>query len=297
MSGVPMSSDAARPDIGTASSRFFRRHRGLGLAALLTGPLGWLTAIYLGSLGTLLVTSLYTTDSFSSEVVKELSTQNFDKVLSESVYRVVTVRTLGIAVAVTLIDLVLALPVAFFMAKVASARGRTVMFASILLPLWASYVVKAYVWRAMLDPESGVIKRTFGGSPGFGVTGVIIVLSYLWLPYMVLPIYAGLEKLPDSMLEASADLGGRAAVTFRRVILPLVFPSIVAGSVFTFSLSLGDYIAAQFVGGKTQVLGNVIYRAFGAPDLPLAAALSVVPVVIILVYLLGIRRTGALENL
>ena len=297
MTDVPVSVDGHRPDIGTRSSRFFRRHRSLGLATLLTGPLGWLTAIYLGSLAALLITSFYSTDSFSSEVVRQLSTENFHKIVSEPVYRVVILRTVWIAVAVTVIDLVLALPIAFFMAKVASARARAAMLASILLPLWASYVVKAFVWRAMLDPESGVIRRTFGASPGFGVAGVVIVLSYLWLPYMVIPIYGGLEKLPDSVLEASADLGGRALVTFRKVVLPLVFPSIVAGSVFTFSLSLGDYIAAQFVGGTTQVLGSVIYRAFGAPDLPLAAALSVAPVVIILLYLLAVRRTGALENL
>ena len=260
-------------------------------------PLTWLVVVYLGSLGALLLTAFYTTDSFSSEVVKEASTDNFSKILRQSVYRTVTLRTVGIAVAVTLICLIIAFPIAFYMAKVAGPRARTAMYASVLLPLWASYVVKGYVWRAILDPEGGVIKQTFGVSPGYGLPALVILLSYLWLPYMIIPIHAGFERLPDSLLEASADLGGRSWVTFRKVILPMVFPSVVAGSIFTFSLSLGDYIAATLVGGKVQVLGNVIYRAFGAPDLPLAAALSTIPVVIILVYLLGVRRTGALDNL
>lgn len=274
-----------------------QRHPRGRLAILLGAPLTWLVVVYLGSLASLLLSAFYTTDSFSSEVVTELSTDNFDKIFRQSVYRTVTFRTVGVAVAVTVICLIIAFPIAFYMAKVAAPRARAVMYAGVLLPLWASYVVKGYVWRAILDPEGGVIKQTFGASPGFGLPALVILLSYLWLPYMIVPIHAGLERLPDSLLEASADLGGKSWVTFRRVILPMAFPSIVAGSIFTFSLSLGDYIAATLVGGKVQVLGNVIYRAFGAPDLPLAAALSTIPVLIILVYLLGVRRTGALENL
>ncbi|MDQ1533872.1 MAG: putative spermidine/putrescine transport system permease protein, partial [Actinomycetota bacterium] len=159
------------------------------------------------------------------------------------------------------------------------------------------YLVKSYAWRAILDPVGGVLRQWFGASPGFGLQATVIVLAYLWLPYMVLPIYAGLERLPDSLLEASGDLGAKAGTTFTRVVLPLIVPAIVAGSIFTFSLSLGDYIAVGIVGGKTQMIGNVVYRNFGANNLPFASAFAVVPVVIMVIYLVAVRRSGALESL
>jgi putative spermidine/putrescine transport system permease protein len=165
------------------------------------------------------------------------------------------------------------------------------------MPLWASYLVKAYAWRAVFDPAGGVLEEWFGGSPGYGITATVVVLAYLWLPYMILPIYAGLERLPDSLLEASGDLGAHAGSTFRSVVLPLVYPALVAGSIFTFSLSMGDYITVQIVGGKTQMIGNVVFRNFGSNNIPFAAAFAVVPVVVMLVYLLAVRRSGALENL
>jgi putative spermidine/putrescine transport system permease protein len=206
-----------------------------------------------------------------------------------------------IAVLVTVVDAVLAFPVALFMAKVASPRLQRVLVVCVLMPLWASYLVKAYAWRGMLGTGGLVswVARPFGlDTPGFGLTAVIITLAYLWLPYMILPIYAGLERLPGSLLEASADLGARSGTTLRRVVLPMVFPAVVAGSIFTFSLSLGDYIAVRIVGGANQMLGNVVYDNVGAANnLPFAAAVATIPVVVMLAYLAAVRRTGALENL
>ena len=165
------------------------------------------------------------------------------------------------------------------------------------MPLWASYLVKAYAWRTFLDPEGGLLRKVFGASPGFGLPAIVLVLAYLWLPYAILPIYAGLDRLPDSLLEASSDLGGRAGATFRSIVFPLLLPALLAASIFTFSLSLGDYITVGIVGGKTQMIGNVIYANFGVNNVPLAAAFAVVPMLIMVVYLLLVRRSGALENL
>ena len=298
MTGAAASAPVTGPSgPGRRLSRSLSRHPRLELGALLSGPLLWLLVIYIGSLGSLLLTSLYTTDSYTGNVVKTISFGNFHDLFTNPTYRTVTLRTIGIATAVTVIDLVLALPVAFFMAKVASRRTRRALAVAVVLPLWASYLVKAYSWRVILDPAGGVLYKTFGFSPGFGVGGAIVVLAYLWLPYMALPIYVGFEKLPNSLLDASGDLGGRAGRTFWSVVLPLLKPSIIAGAIFTFSLSLGDYIAVEIVGGKAQTIGNVIYRDFGASNLPAAAAFAVVPVLIMVVFLLLVRRSGALENL
>jgi putative spermidine/putrescine transport system permease protein len=195
------------------------------------------------------------------------------------------------------IDLFVALPIAVYIAKVARPRWRRLLVAAVVTPLWASYVVKAYAWRALLDPGGGVIKQGIGVTPGFGIAGTVLTLSYLWLPYMILPIYAGLDRLPDSLLEASSDLGAKAGTTFRTVVVPLIIPAILAGSIFTFSLTLGDYIAVQFVGGTSQTMGLVIYKFFiGGNDL-LAAAFALVPIGIMVIYLLAVRKSGALENL
>jgi putative spermidine/putrescine transport system permease protein len=264
---------------------------------LLAAPLAWLVVAYLGALVALLVTSFYSTDPFTTEVVHRLTFQNFHDLATISVYRRVALRTVGIATAVTVIDAAIALPTAFFMAKIASPRARRLLVVGVVMPLWASYLVKSYAWRAILDPVGGVLRQWVGASPGFGLHATVIVLAYLWLPYMVLPIYAGLERLPDSLLEASGDLGAQAGTTFRRVVLPLIVPAIVAGSIFTFSLSLGDYIAVGIVGGKTQMIGNVVFRNFGANNLPFASAFAIVPVVVMIVYLLSVRRSGALESL
>jgi putative spermidine/putrescine transport system permease protein len=187
------------------------------------------------------------------------------------------------------------------LAKVASPRLQRLLVIAVLMPLWASYLVKAYAWRGMLS-EGGLVAwvaRPFGlDSPGYGLVATVVTLAYLWLPYMILPIYAGLERLPNSLLEASSDLGARAGRTLRHVVLPVVFPAVVAGSIFTFSLSMGDYIAVRIVGGANQMLGNVVYDNVGAANnLPFAAAVATIPVVVMLVYLAAVRRTGALDNL
>ena len=213
----------------------------------------------------LLITSFHGTDAFTSEVTSAFTTDNYHKLFTQSVYRAVTVRTLGIAVAVTVVDALIALPMAFYIAKLASVRARRLLMALVVTPLWASYLVKAYAWRTMLA-QDGVLNwllQPFGGhGPGFGVVATTLTLAYLWLPYMILPVVTGLERIPNSLLEASSDLGARAGTTLRSVVLPMLFPSIVAGSIFTFSLTLGDYITVKIVGGSTQMIANVI-RADG----------------------------------
>jgi putative spermidine/putrescine transport system permease protein len=279
---------------------FLHRRPGLRLAGLLSAPVLWLVVLYLGALAVLLVSAFWTVNGFTGEVVRQFSLANFRTILTEEVYRNVTLRSVGVAVSVTLICVVLAVPMALYMAKVASPRARHWLLIAILTPLWASYLVKAYAWRVLLA-NGGPVDWLLGGpghGPGYGLFATILVLSYLWLPYMILPVYAGLERLPDSMLEASADLGARAGRTFRSVVLPILVPSIFAGSIFTFSLSLGDYIAVQIVGGKTQLIGNLVYANVGAANnLPFAAAIATIPVLIMVIYLLAVRRTGALEEL
>jgi putative spermidine/putrescine transport system permease protein len=282
------------------SGRLHRRPA-LRVGLLLTPPLLWLGVAYLGALAALFVTSLWGQNSFTGEVERNWTLDNFRDLLTIEVYRSITLRTLGVAALVTVVDAVLAFPIALFMAKVASPRVERLLVIAVLMPLWASYLVKAYAWRGMLS-SGGLgdwLTRPFGlHSPGYGLAATILTLAYLWLPYMVLPLYAGLERLPDSLLEASADLGARSGPTLRYVVLPVAFPAIVAGSVFTFSLSLGDYIAVKIVGGANQLLGNVVFDNVGAANnLPFAAAVATVPVVVMLVYLAAVRRTGALENL
>ena len=271
----------------------------LRLTALLTAPILWLVVAYLGALATLLATAFFTIDSFTGNVIQQFNLANFQDMFSDAAYRNVVLRTLGIAISVTIICTVIAIPMAFYMAKVARPESRKILVALVLTPLWASYLVKIYSWRSMLEPHSGVIDWLLSPlgihSPGFGITAVIIGLTYLWLPYMILPLYAGMERLPNNLLDASGDLGAGNWYTFRHVILPLLFPSLVAGSMFTFSLSLGDYITTQIIGGKLQMLGNVVYQNFSI-NLPFAATISFIPVTIMGIYLYLVRRTGALEN-
>ncbi|MFE3031213.1 ABC transporter permease [Streptomyces canus] len=286
----------------TASTRaagaLHRRPR-LRLALLLAAPLLWLAVLYLGSLTVLFVSAFWTTNSFTSEVVKVWSTDNFRELFTTPVYRQVILRSVGVALAVTVLCAVIAFPLAFWTARVARPRWRPLLVVAILTPLWASYLVKVYAWRLILS-EGGLadwMLRPFGLSgPGYGLTAAVLTLTYLWLPYMILPIHTALEQLPAGLLDASADLGARAGRTFRSVVLPMVLPSVAAGSVFTFSLSLGDYITVQIVGGKTQLIGNLVYSNIEL-NLPMAAALGTVPVVVIVLYLLAVRRTGALSSL
>ena len=269
------------------------------LTALLTAPILWLVVAYLGALATLLVTAFFTIDSFTGNVIQQFNLGNFQDMFSDAAYRNVVFRTLVIAISVTLICTVIAIPMAFYMAKIARPESRKILVALVLTPLWASYLVKIYSWRSMLEPQTGVIDWLLNPlgihSPGFGMSAVVIGLTYLWLPYMILPLYAGMERLPNNLLDASGDLGAGNWYTFRHVILPLLFPSLVAGSMFTFSLSLGDYITTQIIGGKLQMLGNVVYQNFSI-NLPFAATIAFIPVTIMGIYLYLVRRTGALEN-
>src|SRR3954447_3484316 len=276
------------------------RRPGLRVGLLLTPPMLWLGVAYLGALAALLITSLWSQDDFTGNIERTWTLQNFEDLFTLDVYRTITLRTIGIAALVTVVDAVLAFPIALFMAKVASPRLQRLLVIAVLMPLWASYLVKAYAWRGMLSADGLVqsFASPFGlGTPGYGLPATTMTLAYLWLPYMILPIYAGLERLPNSLFEASADLGAGSWTTIRRVVLPIVFPAFVAGSIFTFSLSLGDYIAVKIVGGTSQLLGNVVYDNQGAANnLPFAAAVATVPIVVMVVYLALARRTGALEN-
>jgi putative spermidine/putrescine transport system permease protein len=255
--------------------------------------------LYLGSLAILFVSAFWTTNSFTSEVVKVWSTDNFHELFTTPVFRQVILRSVGVALAVTVLCAVIAFPVAFYTARVARPRWRPWLVVAILTPLWASYLVKVYAWRLILS-EGGLadwmLKPLGLDGPGFGLPATVMTLTYLWLPYMILPIHTALEQLPAGLMDASADLGARPGRTFRSVVLPMVLPSVAAGSVFTFSLSLGDYITVQIVGGKTQLIGNLVYSNIEL-NLPMAAALGTVPVVVIVLYLLAMRRTGALSSL
>ncbi|MEV8368219.1 ABC transporter permease [Microbacterium sp. NPDC064584] len=282
-------------------SSFLTAHPRTRLALLLSAPLFWLGVVYIVALVLLLVTAFWKVDAFTGEIVTEWTLDNIITVLTGALYQTVTLRTLGVALLVTLIDVLLALPIAFYMAKVASPRAQRILLIAVLMPLWASYLVKAYAWRSVLS-QDGILEWMLAPlglhTPGYGLTATIITLSYLWLPYVILPIYAGLERVPDSLLEASADLGGKTWRTLGSVVLPLVFPAIIAGTIFSFSLSLGDYITVNIVGGANQMLGNLVYTNVGAANnLPLAAAIALIPIVIIFGYLAIVRRTGALNNL
>jgi len=292
---------APRHGPGRRLADFVFRHPRLQVAALLAAPVGWLVIAYLGSLAVLFVAALWRLDAFTAEVVHDYGFQNFRLLWESDVYRTIALRTIAIAALVTVIDAVLAFPIAFYMAKVASPRTKALLVVAVLMPLWASYLVKVYAWRIILQGDGPLnwLLDPFGLSgPGYGNAAGVIVFSYLWLPYMILPLYAGLERIPDSLLEASADLGGRAGRTFRRVILPVAFPALVAGSIFTFSLTLGDFITPQIVMAGNQFIGNVVYTNVGvANNLPLAAAFATVPVLVMIGYLLAARRLGAFESL
>ena len=293
-----MSTQAASP-ARSLGSVLYRRPR-LRLISLLALPITWLVLAYFGALFALLATSFYSLNEFTSVVERTFTLSNYQSIFSDSGYLQATIRTIGIALGATAICVLVGVPMAFFIAKVASTRWRGILLALVITPLWASYLVKVYAWQAMLQPESGVVAwlaKTFGLSgPGFGVVATTITLAYLWLPYMVLPVFSGFERMPDSLIEASGDLGAKSGQTLREVVLPIVYPSIIAGSIFTFSLSLGDYITVQIVGAKTQMLGNIVYQNY-TTNPPFAAAIAMIPVVIMIIYLSLVRRTSALESL
>ena len=294
---------SARPPRRSAGRRLadlFHGRHWLQIGALLAAPLGWLVIAYLGSLTVLFISAFWHLNDFTSEIERGFSFENFRTLIEEDVYRSIVLRTIGVAALVTVTDALLAFPIAFYMAKVASPRMRGLLVVAVLMPLWSSYLVKVYAWRTILS-EEGALNWALDpiglSTPDGDIFRLWLVMSYLWLPFMVIPIYAGLERIPDSLLSASEDLGAGPGTTFRRVILPLAFPAVVAGSIFTFSLTLGDFIAPTLVS-STQFIGNVVYTNVGvANNLPLAAAFATVPVVIMILYLLAARRLGAFEQL
>ncbi len=288
--------------VGRRVSSVLNRFKWLRLGLLLSAPLTWLVAIYVVALAALLVTALWQVDSFTGNLDRSAySLDNIKTVLTTPLYRTVAFRTIGVAVLVTVIDVLIALPIAFYMAKVAPARWRRILLIAVLTPLWASYLVKAFAWRATLS--SGGLLEWLGTpiglqSPGYGLTAVVMTQAYIWLPYVILPIYAGLERVPDSLLDASSDLGAGTWRTVRHIVLPMLTPAIIAGSIFSFSLTLGDYITVNIVGGTNQMLGNLVFvNAGAANNLPLAASIALIPITIMIVYLAAVRRTGALDSL
>ena len=269
---------------------------------LLTPPLAWFVLLYIAALVVLLITAFWQINPFTTNIERVFSFNNLTTIFTSAAYRAIIVRTVGMAAAVTVTDAVVAFPFAYFMARIASPRTRTALFVAILLPLWASYLAKVYSWL-LIFTHSGFLDWSLG-KLGLGQVhliytnwAVFTVFCYLWLPFMIIPVYAALERIPASQIEASQDLGARTWRTTRSVLLPLALPGIVAGSIFTFSLTLGDYITLLLVGGTSaNFIGNIIYSNIGiANNVPFAAAMAMVPIVIMAGYLLGARSLGALE--
>ena len=289
-------------------SRFLYAHPGGRLGLLLGPAVLWLLVFYLVALALLLLTSLWQQDVFTSKLVHKWTLDNYDKLFSGQggLWLRIFGRTVLLAAIVTLIDAALAFPLAWFMARVAPPRWRTLLFLAVVVPLWSSILVRIFAWRTILGGQGllngflvnvGVLDH---GSSAFlyNERAIAITWAYVWLPFMILPLFTALEKIPHSYLEASRDLGAGVFTTFRRVILPLALPGVVAGSIFVFSLTMGDFVAPQLVGGGSQVLGGAIKDRFGvAADVPFGAALASLTLVTLVVFLTITRRTGALENM
>ena len=312
-----MTATAILPERGPAdrlTATFWRRPR-LLLVLLLTPPLLWLGVVYLGSLAALLWQSFYSIDEFSGIVVPEFTLKTYAELFRPANLDII-LRTVTMAAAVTLGCAVMAFPIAYYAARYARGRWKAVFYLGIMLPLWSSYLVKVYAWKLILAKEGiigwaangvgmgGVLDAVLaipvigGNSLSTSFIGTFLVFCYVWLPYMILPMQASLERVPNSMLEASADLGASRAQTFRTVILPLAMPGVIAGSIFTFSLTLGDYIIPSIIGNSANFIGMAVYQFQGtAGNIPLAAAFAVVPILIMLVYLWLARRAGAFDAL
>jgi putative spermidine/putrescine transport system permease protein len=271
-------------------------------AFILSPPLLWFLVVYLASLVALLVTAFFSTNSLTGNIVYQWTWANFSQIFTQSVYGTIILRTVIMAVLVTITDALIALPFAFFIAKIASHRSRQVFLALVFLPLWASYLARVYAWINILS-NHGVLP-SFESHLGLPITNLAytnvamwIVFSYLWLPFMIVPIYGAFERVPDSLLEASSDLGAGGWFTFRQILMPMILPGVVAGSIFTFSLTLGDFITPLLIGGSSSnFIGNAIYdSAINGGDLPFAAALAFVSIAIMAVYLLLARLAGAFD--
>jgi putative spermidine/putrescine transport system permease protein len=263
---------------------------------LLTPPLAWFLLLYVAALVVLLITAFWQINPFTTNIERVFSFGNFSQIFSSAAYRGIIGRTVGMAAAVTVTDAVVAFPFAYYMARIAAPRTRTVLFVAILLPLWASYLAKVYSWL-LIFTKGGVLDSVLNVHLIYSNWAVFTVFCYLWLPFMIIPVYAALERIPPSQIEASQDLGARTWRTTRSVLLPLALPGVVAGSIFTFSLTLGDYITPLLVGGTSaNFMGNIIYSNIGvANNVPFAAAMAMIPIVIMAAYLFGARALGAFE--
>jgi len=298
-----------------AVSTLLYTRRGLLLLALLAPPLLWFGVVYLGSLFALLANAFFRLDDFTGQVVREVGLTNFIALFDDANLDAAR-RTIGMAIAVTLACVVLAFPLAYYMARHARGWTKALLYIAVMLPLWSSYLVRLYAWKLLLAREGAiswvaqqanltwlldaVLATPLVGGPSlsFSTLGTFIVFVYMWLPFMILPVMAAIERIPPSTLEASADLGAGPAMTLRRVILPLAMPGIAAGSIFTFSLTLGDYIIPQVIGDSTLYIGQIVYRQQGvAGNIPFAAAFSLVPIVVIGIYLWLAKRQGAFDAL
>jgi putative spermidine/putrescine transport system permease protein len=283
-------------------SGFFWKHGWAKALLLLAPPLLAFALVYLAALVALFVSSFWSVNPFTTEIQHIWTLDNYRTIFDSSAYRTIALRTIGIAAAVTVTDAVLAFPLAYFMARIAGGRSRTFLFVAVLLPLWSSYLIRVYIWRLILSND-GVLNWTLRhvGLPaanlGYSNWAVWLIFTYVWLPFMVLPVYGALERIPESYVEASHDLGARGFATFRRVVLPLALPGVVAGSIFTFSLTLGDYVTPLLAGGSSsQFIGNVVYDSVGiSNNVPFAAAFAAIPLVVMAVYLLIARKLGAFE--
>ncbi|MDQ1605627.1 MAG: putative spermidine/putrescine transport system permease protein [Actinomycetota bacterium] len=280
-----------------------------GRLGLLLGPaVAWLLVFYIVALFLLLLTSLWQQDVFTAQLVHKWTTANYEKVFTgqDGLWLRVFWRTIRLAVIVTLIDIALAFPLAWFMARVAAPRWRNLLFLAVVVPLWSSILVRIFAWRTILGGQ-GVLNTLLidvglldqpSSAFLYNQTAIVITWANVWLPFMVLPIYTALEKIPDSYLEASRDLGASSWRTFRTVVLPLALPGVVAGAIFVFALTMGDFVAPQLVGGGSQVLGGAIKDRFGvAADYPFGAALASLTLVTLMAFLFVSRRSGAMENL
>ncbi|GBF50003.1 ABC transporter permease [Leptospira ryugenii] len=293
---------------------FYRKS--LAIFLLLSPLLIWLGIVYIGSLFTLLIQSFFSVDSFSGVIKHEFTLETYYDLFKLSTNWDIFIRTSLMALSVTIMSAILAFPVAYYMAMYAGPKLRPILYLGIMLPLWSSYLVKVYAWKMLMAKEGiitwvlekigltfvldGILSIPVIGGPSlsFSYIGMFLVFLYLWLPYMILPIQASLERIPKSLLEASSDLGGNPSITFRKVVFPLAFPGVVAGSIFTFSLTLGDYIIPTIIGNSSYFIGMAVYTHQGtAGNIPLAAAFSVVPIIIMMVYLNIAKRLGAFDAL
>ncbi|MCB9450196.1 MAG: ABC transporter permease [Anaerolineaceae bacterium] len=309
------SAPRGEPSFMRRLSTFFYQRPRLSLLVMLAPPLLWLGIVYLGSLLALLVQSFFSIDGFTGQVVREFTLKTYQQLFTPANTDII-VRTVLMAAAVTIASAIIAFPLAYFIAHYASKRTKGILYLAVLLPLWSSYLVRVYTWKIILAQEGivtwffntlglkslldGILQVPVIGGPSlsFSFLGMFIVFVYIWLPYMILPIITALERVPQSLIDASSDLGARPGYTFRKVIFPLAFPGLVAGSIFTFSLTLGDYIIPNVIGNSSYFIGAAVLAQQGtAGNIPLAAAFTMVPIVIMSGYLLLARRLGAFDAL